>query len=516
MLLTSKKYIKISIIAFSLLMMIYSSVGVLSTPDSVHAYRFSVPQEIVEVTINLDGSTTIEYWITFQRESGGQAIDVVDIGFPNRRYDLDSVVADLDGNTLTDIRKSEEISIGVEIWLHSNTIYNNGTLHVRCNQPYMVYEDTEDVDMASCEFGNTWWDSKYTSGTTNLTTRIVFPSTVGNDTYTKYHYSHQPDRNFTLSDGKLVFEWNEPSANPYQQYKYGVSFPKEGVKWFTGIPPSPEEILLMVAIVVLFIGAIVIPIVACTINYRRKRTRLMDYIPPFVSVPTAGPRTDLKREEVAIILEKPIKVTIAMITLNLVQKNLLEPLSTESPHLTPVLGTSKRGLRTYERHFLESIDENHVPEEKKLIKAISSLVKTTRRRVKGYSYEKTVDHYEELICKSVERIKLNSDFQKIASEDWYWAVLNDEFLPEFEIKLDEYKKQRETGYYYEDDSWFWYYHYHYNHWHWVPSGRSFTEKVTRKSYPIPKRSRSRGGSSRGSSCACACAGCACACAGGGR
>jgi len=167
-----------------------------ATPAS---YSFFVPTEIVEVNINIDGSVDIEYWITFQ-VSGPQSspIDIVDIGLPNKHYKLSSVKADVDGVTLTDIRKSEVIDIGVEIHLHSLTITNNGTLHVEANQPYMIYEDSEESDMASCVFGNTWWDSAYTVGHTNLTTRIIFPTTVDITTYTKYHYSDSPDRNYTL------------------------------------------------------------------------------------------------------------------------------------------------------------------------------------------------------------------------------------------------------------------------------------------------------------------------------
>jgi hypothetical protein len=289
------------VFGFILLLTISPISGMKGEVESICDYYFSVPEEIVEVSINLDGSADIEYRITFVVEAGGDPIDIVDIGFPNKHYSLGSVTADVNGHSISDIRVSEVIDIGVEIHLGGYEIRDTGTLHVRGNQPYMIFEDTEDETMASVEFGNTWWSSAYTTDTTNLTTRIIFPTTVDESTYTKYHRL-EPDHQFFLPNGRKVFEWHEPNALPDRQYQYGVSFPKEGVTWHTGIPPTTEELLIIVGIV----GGITIVIIIVLAIYMRKRRRLMDYIPPFVSVPTAGPRTDLRREEVAIVLEKPV------------------------------------------------------------------------------------------------------------------------------------------------------------------------------------------------------------------
>jgi hypothetical protein len=143
------------------------------------------------------------------------------------------------------------------------------------------------------------------------------------------------------------------------------------------------------------------------------------------------------------------------------------------------------------------------------VKAVISLVKFTQRRIRGYNYEKTVKYYEKLIQESIAKIRSESDPRNVPAEAWHWAILNEEFLPDLEVKITE------QGYYDEYYDYYpWYYHYGYHHWHWVPRGRSFTTRVTKVSHPIPRGSggRSRGGGG----CACACAGCACACAGGGR
>ncbi|MFX1285735.1 MAG: hypothetical protein ACFFB5_18995 [Promethearchaeota archaeon] len=496
------KYFCWYIIGFILFLIITPVIGIRGNTNTVNDYYFSVPEEIVEVSINVDGSADIEYWITFVVEEGGDPIDIVDIGFPNKHYKLGSIVADVDGTPVTDIQVSEVIDIGIEIHLHGSTITDTGVLHVKGNQPYMIFEDTEEEDMASVEFGNTWWSSDYTTGTTNLTTRIIFPTTVDETIYTKYHYSNKPDREYFLLNGRKVFEWNEESALPSRQYKFGVSFPKEGVKWHTSIPPTTEELLIIVGIV----SIILIAIVVAVVSFVRKRRRLMDYVPPFVSVPTAGPRTDLRREEVAIVLEKPVHVTISMIILTLIQKGLLKQFSSESPLFEPVKGASKKHLRKYERIVLKSIRTDLSIDEDNLVKAVSSLVKSTQRRIRGYSYERTVDYYERLIRDSIDEIKSKSDPRDVSTEAWFWAILDEEFLPDLEVQITE-----RAEYY---DYYPWYYHYGYHRWHWIPRGGSFTRRVTKISHPIPQGSGR--GSRGGGGCACACTGCACACAGGGR
>jgi hypothetical protein len=492
------------ILGFILISSIFPLTEINCNSDAVKDYYFSVPEEIVEVSINIDGSADIEYWITFRVEPSSDPIDIVDIGFPNKHYKLGSVSAEIDGHPISDIRVSEVIDIGVEIHLGSYTISDTGILHIQGNQPYMIFEDTEEDHMASTEFGNTWWDSKYTTGSTNLTTRIIFPSTVDEDTYTKWHRS-EPGQQYFLPNGRKVFEWNEPEASPSRQYKYGVSFPKKGVTWYTSIPPTTEEILLIIGVV----GVGIIAIMILILTYLKKRRRLMDYVPPFVSVPTAGPRTDLRREVVAVILEKPVNVTVSMIILTLIQKGLLQQLSVEDPTPQLVKGSSKKHLRKYEQQVLKSIRLDFSIDEGDLVKAVTSLVKFTQRRIRGYSYEKTVEYYEKLIQDSKAAIRSESDPRNVPAEAWYWAILDEEFLPDLEVQITKQE-------YYDDyyDYYPWYYHYGYHRWHWVPRGRSFTTRITKISHPIPRGSS--GGSRGGGGCACACAGCACACAGGGR
>ncbi len=68
-----------------------------TTPVSAQDYRFQVPEQAVVVTINTDGSISIDYTMKFLNDSGAHAIDIVDIGLPNYDYDLKTITADING-----------------------------------------------------------------------------------------------------------------------------------------------------------------------------------------------------------------------------------------------------------------------------------------------------------------------------------------------------------------------------------------------------------------------------------
>ncbi|MHA1116523.1 MAG: hypothetical protein ACTSPJ_10160, partial [Candidatus Heimdallarchaeaceae archaeon] len=93
-----------------------------SDSNEFRAYSFAVPYMYTDVTIKKDGSIDISYTINFTNFIFGNTIDIIDIGFPNKHYNLKSVQAWIDGYEITDIRESEYISIGVEIHLGSHSI----------------------------------------------------------------------------------------------------------------------------------------------------------------------------------------------------------------------------------------------------------------------------------------------------------------------------------------------------------------------------------------------------------
>jgi hypothetical protein len=61
------------------------------SPVYAQDYRFQMPEEDAIITINTDGSISIDYTFKFVNDSGAHAIDIVDIGMPNSDYVLKTI-----------------------------------------------------------------------------------------------------------------------------------------------------------------------------------------------------------------------------------------------------------------------------------------------------------------------------------------------------------------------------------------------------------------------------------------
>ena len=106
--------------------------------DDSTEYRFTLDRNLSHVIVNQDGSADIEYWLTFTCDPGAHEIDIVDVGLPNKSYDLDSAQAAFispDGveSPLRDIRVSEWLDVGVEVHLREHSIQpgEQGTVYLR-------------------------------------------------------------------------------------------------------------------------------------------------------------------------------------------------------------------------------------------------------------------------------------------------------------------------------------------------------------------------------------------------
>lgn len=221
----------------------------LAQPVRAQNYSFDTDAMVVDVEVKKDGSINIEYWINFTNHQWASTIDVVDIGFPNEHYDLDSVKAYMNGKERTDIRKSTYIDIGVEIWLGSESLYSgqSGQLHVIANNPKMIYEDWEDTDMASMKFSPTWFNSEFCSTYEYLEVNIIFPDGCNDGNEVKYHDTKYDD--YSFRGDQLVYTWTKSNA-PMEQYTYGVSFPKKYMDSYQPWSANPEIVRIIVNILI--------------------------------------------------------------------------------------------------------------------------------------------------------------------------------------------------------------------------------------------------------------------------
>lgn len=517
---------------------------------AVADYLFSVPREVVVVTVNPDSSLDIDYKITFECSTAGDAIDVVDIGFPTDDYELDSVTADIDGAPLTDIRESEYIKTGVEIHLGSHSISpgETGTLHVHGRNPRMVYRDSTDKGYASCVFSPTWFGSEYTTGSTHLTMVFVFPPGVTGE-QSRWHENQggQPTDMF-IKDGRVHYVWDWPSARPDEQYFFGISFPRTAVTevrtpspftgWGKALKKALENIIAGCACFAP-LGLILTVFIGGAINSRRRR---MQYLPPRAKVEGVGIKRGLTAPEAALLLEVPLNKILTMILFGLAKKGAVA-VTSRDPLLLKKLPFPQNGLREYEKGFLAAIDEKGKLNEKELTDMIVAMVKDVARKMKGFSHKETVAYYRSIVA-TAWRLVSEAKTPDVKAEEFTnsleWTMLDENF--------DDRTREIFAGYNIPRPLWWG------NIYPSTPSGggdisfdmptlpganfanavvtqvegitnrivnklETFTGRVTAVTNPPPVVTYSSGSGSGGHSscaCACACAGCACACAGGGR
>jgi hypothetical protein len=515
-------------------------------------YGFEVPKEIVNVYIEPDSSIRIVYHIGFKTMSGYDPIDVVDIGFPTKDYDLDSVKAWIDGKPLTDIRKSEYIPIGVEVHLFGEEkIYADETsvLMVEGVNKKMVWQDTADKDYASVEFSPTWFSSEFAFGTTDLTVSFYLPTGVTPDE-PRWHKNEPTEK--AMIDNRVVYTWHISDASPSEQYMFGASFPKRVI---TGpINTEPPLIWKLIVGFFKFLGSIIpclIPvsifgfiIIISIISSRRRR---MQYFPARASVEGVGIKRGLTAPESAIVLEYPLNKVLALVLFGLIKKKNIKVTSNDPLKLEKLTGGAKENdLYQYEKDFISSIDKDGKLDEKKLKDMCIEMIKSVNTKLKGFSLKETRDYYRLIIAKAwklLTEAKAPDDLKSVIDDYTEWMMLDDDFDSRMPIII--------TGRTVYVPDW------------WENTGTSvpgtsstgggvgtlglptlpgssfahsitssvssfshnivssitgFTGGVTNITNPPPISTSSGGhyGGGGGCACACACAGCACACAGGGR
>jgi len=524
-------------------------VATAAAPAAAQNYYFEVPREVVTVVVNPDSSLDIDYRITFRNTASGDAIDIVDVGFPSDDYDLDSITADIDGHPLYAIRPSEYIDVGVEVPLSSYAIPSGeaGTLHVHGRNYRMVFEDSADEAYASCVFSPTWFGSEFTTGETHLTMAFVFPPGVTGD-QSRWHEDEggEPTRMFR-KDGRVYYVWDWPNASPSTQYYFGVSFPREVVAEVR-TPPRFEWVgdLFggLVALGTQFCGCLVpitIFVLIAVFGVVNKRRRRMKYLSPRAKVEGVGIKRGLTAPEAALIMERPLNFVLTLVLFGLVKKRALA-LESQDPLRAKKLPLKGNGLRPYEQEFLDAVGDDGSLDEKKLRELLISMIKAVQKKMKGFSHRETVEYYRKIV-KTAWRLVEEADTPDVKVEEFTnsleWTMLDDDFGGRTRTIF--------VGHGFPRPYW------------WggfapaagagqtggasfdmptlpganfanaivtrvegitnnvVTKVESFTGTVTAKTNPPPVRT-SGGFSGGGSSCACACAcaGCACACAGGGR
>lgn len=520
-------------------------------------YRAGVPEQVVDLFINQDGTVEIVYDITFTADPSSGPIDVVDVGMPTDDYG--NVSASLDGVALDMPFPSPYVDPGVAVEFGTQAIQpgDTGTLHVEATVRNMIYQDTDDTEYASLQFAPTYYDSDYVYGDTRLVVIFHFPPGVGPDD-PRYH-----EQEFTearVEDGRVIYTWVREDASPSREYRYGASFPKavlaEGVVQaapafnidFTACCNSP---LIWIA---LFGGGWAL---LAALGARSQKKRKMQYLPPSLAVEGTGIKRGLTAVEAAVLLEAPLNKVVTMILFGLVKKGAVA-VESEKPLKLRVLREESPDLKLwyYERRFVKAIEEDGRLDEPALRDMIVDLIGDVNKKLTGFDRSDTKAYYKDIAARAWNQVEA-ADTPEVLGKRWSegleWTMLQDDW----DDRTRDVFRDRPVVL----PSWWWFYR------PWaagagmprpaaagpsasplgggtpvtlptlpggdfantvvtgienaantvVSSVESFTGKVAQTTNPPPKpSSTSRGGGGYSCACACACAGCACACAGGGR
>lgn len=556
--------------ALLLLAMLLLSLG---RPVYAQNYSFAVPELLMQVYVQPDGSAEIIYDITF--ENFGDNIDIVDIGTPHSNYNIGTMSASIDGVALTDIRKSEYVNPGVEVHLAGNAIPSGGkgTLHFEMTMPEMIFADTTNKENASLQISPTWFDSGLVRGTGTLEIRVTMLEGIQLD---EVLYQDVPFTDKGTENGRVVAVWRYENVTATQAYRVGVSFPQRGltniieqttwdlfVAWLgeaMGGISILASVCLPLALPAFFIWVFVRGLI---------KASKPNYLPPIAQVEGGGIKRGLTAPEAAVILEMPLNKVLALVIFGLLEKGLarkaegtgsltealtveiadayrtdLEDADARAQYRRSVAQKQGTVIHNYEDAFLDQIQKYPDKPVKQLnvVRPMEKLVKLAADKMKGFDLSDTQDYYRRVIERAMEQAAALGDIQQ-----------REQYLDKYGswVMLDkDYRNVMTVG--------------SYNYWPiWArqarpaamagsaasaassagsaASGRpapkfgdvassfvGWTETTMggmaaaimptslQKPAPVTRSSSSGGGFH--SSCACACAGCACACAcaGGGR
>lgn len=400
------------------------------SPVYAQDYRFQMPDEAAVVTINTDGSISIDYTITFVNDSGAHAIDIVDIGLPNSDYVLKTMSGTIDGKAITKITDSDVVYPGISLYLQDNEIPAGGsgtvTAHIETVKN-VIYAATqqESEPYASFVFSPNWFDSQYVHGNTNLQVTFLFPAGLTDQEPRYYEPTggwpgpSEPESKI-MDDGRIFYTWISDQANGYTQYTFGASFPSrvlaEGA--ITTVPytnPANNSnpgsngginfdlsSLCPLFMCLGFLGFIGLTIYAATVGAKKRK---LQYLPPKISMEGHGIKRGLTAVEAAVLMEQPMDKIMTMVLFGLLKKNAAE-VTVKDPLTVKPADPLPADLYAYETDFLAAFEETNSAQRRKLLQTMMvGLIRSVGEKMKGFSKRETVTFYEDIIKRAWDQVE---------------------------------------------------------------------------------------------------------------
>lgn len=548
----------------------------ISIPNAnAQGYVYEVTRYEVNFLANSDGTASIEYYIDFKNSSSGPAIEYVDIGLPNRNFDLSSISADVNGSPVRVVNGDPEfIPIGVTAELGSSSIQPGASatfhLFVPIQRDMFYVSRVTDVpeDYASFNFSPNSFGGGV-QGKSEYIVTLFLPAGLTPEE-PRYHTPEgwpgpdEPQSGYTTDD-RVFYYWTSSDARTDSTYTFGASFPARLLP-SNVIQSEPKTSLNFDSDAIFgfccFGGFIAFFGMIIYSSIWGNKKRKLKYLPPKISIEGYGIKRGLTAVEAAILMEQPLDKVLTMILFGVLKKEAAQvksrdPLSLTIPEVLP------GGLYEYETGFLDAFKKGDASDRKKALQEmVVKLVKSVQSKMKGFNRKETIAFYEEInnrAWQQVESAQTPEVQGQILDDGMDWMMLD-----------RQYERRSQTVFTQPVivPNWWWRYDPSYR-----PISSStpsfgsgnapissgsrpsvslptlpgadfaasivtgvqsfsskvignvtdFTNGVTKVTNPIPVSTSSsgyRGGgggsSGRSCACACACAGCACACAGGGR
>jgi hypothetical protein len=512
----------------------------------------------------------LKYVYVFKNDPQAGPIEYVDVAMPNSNFDASTVTTDVNGNQLSDISTSgyQGSGSGVAVGLGAYSIKpgQSGTVTVNVGRiSDVLYFDSSDKNYASAVFAPNTFISSVIYGTTNTTVIFHLPPGIKPDE-PRWHAApsgfNDPPETGLDQDGRVIYTWNNPSANGATEYKFGASFPvnyiPEKVVQNENPISIPNNINLECLIPFLCIGFFVVTTI---LGARSGQQRKLQYMPPQISIEGHGIKRGLTAVEAAILLEQPMEKILTMILFAVVKKGAAEVVTRE-PLEVKAIEPLPEDLRSYEKGFIDAFKiQQPASRQRELRTVMVDLINKVSLDMKGFSRKETQDYYRSITQKAWEQVEV-AQTPEVKSQKFdevmEWTMLDKNYdgrtkevfhdMPVFTpvwwgrfdpvYRSSTFPRPTTTS---------------------IPTSipgkpvslphlpgsdfaasvvnqvqgfsskvvgniTDFTSSVTNTTNPAPKPSSTSsyrgsgrsGGSSCACACACACAGCACACAGGGR
>lgn len=421
-------------------------------------YRFSLTAYEVEAYLEADGTLTLYYYMAFQNDPSGHAIEYVDLGLPTTQYKLSDIKADINGVAMPDVNDSAYVQ-GAELALGKYAI-QPGEAGVVTAWVYGVkgvlspYDGGDRVDYANFFFLPNYFDSQYDrSQNTQYRMTIILPPAVGADQGVWYEPSGwpgstEPEATMT-TDGRVNYSWYTTNADVHSEYYFGAAFPASAIPagvlitenpspdngGNTGYTPAPTSnffsglwnTIRCAFFPLLFVGFFIFVIIQ---GKKQTDKRKMQYLPPKISIEGKGIKRGLTAVEAGILLEEPLDKILTMILFGLLKKELVTVLNRD-PLKIDIMAPLPEGLYPYEQAFLEAFKNENKATRRTGIKSLMiDLVKEVADKMKGFSSQETKDYYQDIIKRAWQAVE-TAQTPDIKSAQYdhtlEWTMLDKEF-----------------------------------------------------------------------------------------